>query len=61
VIEAGSSNTLTWDTTTKMYKFTSNSTLNNYCFRIKTGWFANLFDSNGSYTVVAKCKLSTST
>ena len=61
VIEAGPNNTLTWDSTTKMYKFTSNSTLNNYCFRIKTGWFADLFDAYGSYTVVAKCKLSTST
>lgn len=61
VIEAGPSNTLIWDSTTKMYKYTSNSTLNNYCFRIKTGWFANLFDTYGSYTVVAKCKLSTST
>lgn len=61
IIESGPNDTLIWDNTTKMYKYTSDSTLYNYCFKCKTGWNSNTFDENGSYTVVAKCKLSTST
>ena len=61
VVENGTVNNLAWDSSIGMYKFTGGNSLNSYCFRIKTGWNKNLFDSNGSYTVVAKCKLSTST
>lgn len=52
---------LNFDSNLNMFKFTSGSSLNTYCFRIKTGFSSTTFNDNGEYTVIAKCKLQTST